>query len=457
MIAALRGRSELAAGLVDAFQQILGALLHVVRRFRGGRFLPALDCSVERGANAGDRTARGNRGDCHLRELTDRLPPRHAVGRIDRDPRILFDHDFFRLFIFSNSDFDGVLPRIDARAAREPPKPAAPAPARLRGRCAARNATARRRLGCGLARLSLSPTSRGCSAGGFFAARRRGHRACAEIPHHAIDARLFRAVHLAHDFSGAVGDGDAHLIFFVGLALQVVVDDCAVRRIRPEKHLLPGIGAAIRDAPFGRRTQVEEMQVFRGDRIGPLLERCDVVEDPDRSSVGAEDQVVFAGVDGDVVDRNGRQIQFQLRPVRALIVRHEERALGAREQELRIAVVLADDMQRAVAVRDSGANQLPGLAVIAGHESEDIEIVAAVVVEGQVRGSFIVSRCDDAADVTSFRNAFHFFGDVLPGLSAVARDVKIAVVGTDPQQVFVRRRFADGRDRRPCLHSVVTG
>ena len=136
--------------------------------------------------------------------------------------------------------------------------------------------------------------------------------------------------------------------------------------------------------------------------------------------MGTEDQVVFARVDGDVVDRDRRQIQFELRPVPSLIGRHEQRALGAGKEQFRIAEVLADDVQRAGVVRDSAADRLPRLAVVARHESVDIEVAAAMTVERDVGRAFVVPRRDDAADVSSFRNASHSVRDVFPCFAAVA-------------------------------------
>ena len=126
---------------------------------------------------------------------------------------------------------------------------------------------------------------------------------------------------------------------------------------------------------------------------------AEVVEDPDRASVRGEDEIVVARMDGDVVDRHRRQVEFQPRPVAALIVRNEQPALRAEEEELRIAEMLADDVDRAGVVGDAAADRLPGRAVVGRHENVDAEVVAAMAVERGVRRPFVEARGDDAADV----------------------------------------------------------
>jgi hypothetical protein len=52
-----------------------------------------------------------------------------------------------------------------------------------------------------------------------------------------------------------------------------------------------------------------------------LLERRDVVHYPYRPAVRAQDEVIFTGVDQNVVNRNGRKISLDLRPITAAIRR----------------------------------------------------------------------------------------------------------------------------------------
>src|SRR6266480_2369470 len=122
---------------------------------------------------------------------------------------------------------------------------------------------------------------------------------------------------------------------------------------------MAGVAAAIRDAPLRCRPDIENVQVLAGDRVGPLLEWREVVENPDRPPVRTEDEVVVARVDGDVVDRYCRQIELDARPVRAEVVGHEQAALRARPQHVRIARIFANDVYRAGFVADTVADRLP--------------------------------------------------------------------------------------------------
>src|SRR5205807_9733690 len=101
---------------------------------------------------------------------------------------------------------------------------------------------------------------------------RRGDRARAEVPHHAIDAGLALAVDLANDFAVLVGDGDADALLLLGLRLQVVRDERPVGRIRSEEESMAGVAAAIGDAPLRRWPQIEQMQILGEKAVGELLE-----------------------------------------------------------------------------------------------------------------------------------------------------------------------------------------
>src|SRR5260370_543409 len=97
----------------------------------------------------------------------------------------------------------------------------------------------------------------------------------------------------------------------------------AVAAAAPAGAVAAGVGAAI-----------GQVEVRGGHGVAQLLDRRDVVEDPDRPAVRAEDQIVLAGMNGDVVDGDGRQVQAEAHPARPLIGRDEQPVLGPDEQQL---------------------------------------------------------------------------------------------------------------------------
>src|SRR5262249_31693417 len=77
-----------------------------------------------------------------------------------------------------------------------------------------------------------------------------------------------------------------------------------------------------------------------------------------------------------------------------------------------------------------------------------------MVIKCRVNRSFSKARRNNAAHVTILRNAGNFGGYVFPGPAAVARDLKIAVVGSRVKQALLERRFGD-RDYRAVAHHAV--
>ena len=120
---------------------------------------------------------------------------------------------------------------------------------------------------------------------------------------------------LADHAAGDVGDGDLHVAG--RRALQVVADGRARRRVLAAEVLAAARGDALRDvvAPRHRRPRCEQRDVGRRGLVGQLLERGDVVDDPDAPAVRADDQVVVARVHEDVVDAHRRQARHEPLPL----------------------------------------------------------------------------------------------------------------------------------------------
>src|SRR6266436_7388682 len=76
-------------------------------------------------------------------------------------------------------------------------------------------------------------------------------------------------------------------------------------------------------------------------------------------------------------------------------------------------------------------------------------------VEGKQGRTFAGPRCCHAAYVGSFGDAWHLRRYILPGLSAVARDLHVAIIGADPQHIGGERGFAERSDGGVFLDAVV--
>src|SRR3954468_21938710 len=109
-------------------------------------------------------------------------------------------------------------------------------------------------------------------------------------------------------------------------------------------------------------------------------------------------------------------------------------------------MVLANHMHRPVVIGQAIANGLPGLAVVGGHVNIDVEVVAAMAIEGRIGRAFSMARSHYAGYVSSFGNTLHFFRNVLPVLAAVAAHVQVAIVSAYPQQILVGLRLVNSSD-----------
>src|SRR5207244_2046660 len=119
------------------------------------------------------------------------------------------------------------------------------------------------------------------------------------------------------------------------------------------------------------------------------------------------------------------------------------------------AMMLADHVDGAVIIGQSIADGLPILAVVSRDVDVNAKVVAAMAIEGRISGAFGVARRNDAAHIGSLGHALYFVKDVHPVLAAIARYLKVAVVGAHPQQVFIHGGLADRSNGRPCLHTIM--
>ena len=233
-----------------------------------------------------------------------------------------------------------------------------------------------------------------------------------------------------------------------GLALEVEVDQGPVGRVLAlEEEVAAAVAAALDAEPArARLAGFEQGGVLSQDRVGCLAQAGDVVQDPDAAAVRRRDQVVVAGVDEQVVDRDRGQVEPERRPALAAVAAEEDAELGAQEEQVLGLEVLADDVDR-LAVGDAGRDRGPGLAVVRRLEDVDVEVVGAVAVEGHIAGALVEVGGLDPAAPQPGRHALDGRPDVGPGHAAVAGQLDVAVVRPDPDQAGGQGRLGDGDDR----------
>src|SRR5713101_3153222 len=231
--------------LICGLDDVVGNLRHVgfpciLLPLLPRRLQRCLDCFD------GPPVLRGGLG--HRIELIHRLVPCRPVSGRNRNSGVLFHGDFLRGFLVAGLDLDGVFPRLGQRSARPEAKPR-------------------------------------CDRFLLFRCRLRG-RVPSQIPVRAVHTRRARPVEFAHHLPVLIEHCDLYFaflllcggifrlgrvfLFFVifvllrGLRrhsfLQVIIQNCPVRRILCREHFLPRAPAAVAHVPGGRRSRREKGQ-----------------------------------------------------------------------------------------------------------------------------------------------------------------------------------------------------
>src|ERR1700688_652691 len=85
-----------------------------------------------------------------------------------------------------------------------------------------------------------------------------------------------------------------------------------------------------------RRVKMDSL-LFQVD--AELAQRTDIVQNPKCSTVGHNNQIII--FDYEVVNRRSRQIQFERPPIRSVIERNVDSALGSRIEQSAFLRILA--------------------------------------------------------------------------------------------------------------------
>src|SRR5260370_33791064 len=120
---------------------------------------------------------------------------------------------------------------------------------------------------------------------------------------------------MADDFALRVEQLECHRI--LGLLFQVVVENSAIGRVFAD-----GITAApkMSRARTGRGARREEMRVLGGDGSAYLAQRTEVIQNPERTAVGRDNQIV--GMNNQIVDGCGGKVELERLPVQPVVKRN---------------------------------------------------------------------------------------------------------------------------------------
>src|ERR1700723_496243 len=88
----------------------------------------------------------------------------------------------------------------------------------------------------------------------------------------------------------------------------------------------------------------------------------------------------------------------------------------------------------------------PGDAEIGGLVNVSVHVTGLVSIEGDVGRAGLMVAGFDAAHQCVERNARNIADEILPSFPAVAGELQIAVIGSNPDDFRIARRLADGVD-----------
>src|SRR5258708_14086364 len=149
----------------------------------------------------------------------------------------------------------------------------------------------------------------------------------------------------------------------------------------------------------GSRSRMEEPRSARLGSLWRLTEGRDVVENPERASVGRDHQIVT--VDGEISDGSDWQVQLQCLPLLSVVKRHVDSQFGCGEEQsfgLRILPNGTKESSSGNAVGD----QLPSGSIV--ERSVDVRglIIESAAIHRRVSDSGIEMRRFDQRDFTPF-------------------------------------------------------
>ena len=163
-----------------------------------------------------------------------------------------------------------------------------------------------------------------------------------------------------------------------------------------------------------------------------------------------EHEVIVARLNRKITHRHCRKVPtLELRPMRAGVDRDPQSELGAEKQQLRIDGVFLDDVRvAAYALGILPADQRPpGLSKVGCSINVRRHVAESVPIKSDIGAAGCECARLDPAYPSVPGNTRHIADDIIPMLPAIAGQLQVAVIGTDPDEPGRHRRLADRIDR----------
>ena len=174
-------------------------------------------------------------------------------------------------------------------------------------------------------------------------------------------------------------------------------------------------------------------------------------------------EIVVSRMDRQIAHRyRGEIAALVVRPLVAAVQRDPEAELGAEEEKVRVRQVFLDDVRVSAHRTIRGDQRRPGLPVVAGAVRVRPRVSEHVQVEGGVSCTLVEMAGVDRRNPCLRRQALDTTRHVRPRFAAVPRELQVAIVGADPDDIGILGRLGDRVDggvhfRRGVVHGHAAG
>src|ERR1700757_2852053 len=227
----------------------------------------------------------------------------------------------------------------------------------------------------------------------------------------------------------------------------VIIDHGTVRRILANENRV-AIGPstlaldALLDRPRRNKGNILLQQIRR-----QRAQRRDVVHYPDPAAVRGENQIVIPRMNREVANGDGRKmVALELGPAFSAINRNPESKLRADEKKIWLHRIFFNHVRVSTnALRVlSGDERRPGLTEISGLEHVRSHVAKSMPIKSGVSRAGIEVAGLHPVHPSVLRQPGSIADDIGPRLTAVARELNVAIISADPDQSLLLGRFADG-------------
>jgi len=136
----------------------------------------------------------------------------------------------------------------------------------------------------------------------------------------------------------------------------------------------------------------EQERVRLADALIELLQRRQIVQNPEAASVGGDHEIIEVLLNHHAVDGRMGQVLLQRLPVIAFVKGDIQRVLGAEIQQAAPNGILANDVRVTErTLGDASHDQLPTAPIVVGAIDPRIAVVLLMPVDDDVRRSCVVT------------------------------------------------------------------